>query len=355
MVDMQRIDDTRIQTISLMLLALIGFGMLLNITKSFMVPFVIAILFAFLLIPVAEFLLKLHIPHILANAIVLAGFGIILIGLVFLVYGALSSVTSSLPKYMEKYSLVIKHLTALIQQYLDIDILQDYKKISIENLFSVISPSSIMNSVNKSVGTLISFMSRTTLTIIFLMFIVSSRKIFINKIYDFFHSKEEDSKNTVEVIGNVAHQVQRYLFIKTLISIGTGVIFGLVAWLFGLDFAFIWGLMGFVLNFIPTLGPIIATIPPIFLALLQFDSFWYAAAVSICMSAVQFISGSFVEPLIMGDRLNLNIMAILLSLLLWGIIWGIPGMILAVPITASLNIMLNNIETFRSISILLSK
>jgi predicted PurR-regulated permease PerM len=187
------------------------------------------------------------------------------------------------------------------------------------------------------------------------MFIVSSRKIFINKIYDFFHSKEDDSKNTVEVIGNVAHQVQRYLFIKTLISIGTGVIFGLVAWLFGLDFAFIWGLMGFVLNFIPTLGPVIATIPPIFLALLQFDSFWYAAAVSICMSAVQFISGSFVEPLIMGDRLNLNIMAILLSLLLWGIIWGIPGMILAVPITASLNIMLNNIETFRSISILLSK
>jgi AI-2 transport protein TqsA len=71
--------------------------------------------------------------------------------------------------------------------------------------------------------------------------------------------------------------------------------------------------------------------------------------------AVQFISGSFVEPLIMGDRLNLNIIAILLSLLLWGIIWGIPGMILAVPITASLNIMLSNIKTLRSISILLSK
>lgn len=352
---MQGLDDTRIQTLSLMLLALIGLGILLHIIKSFMVPFVIALLFAFLLIPVADALLKLRIPSILANTIVLVGFGIILTGLVFLVYGALSSVTSSLPKYMEKYSLVLNQLTALIQQHLNIDIMQDYKKISIEALFSVISPASVMKSVNQSVGNLIRFMSRITLTIIFLMFIVSGRKIFINKIYDFFHSKEGGSENKVGVIGNVARQVQMYLFIKTLISIGTGVVFGLAAWLFGLDFAFIWGLMGFVFNFIPTIGPIIASIPPIFLALLQFDSFWYAATVSVCISAVQFISGSFVEPFIMGDRLNLNIIAILLSLLLWGIIWGIPGMILAVPITASLNIMLSNIEAFRGISILLSK
>ncbi|NWH05712.1 AI-2E family transporter [Desulfobacter latus] len=336
-------------------MALIGLGSLLHITKSFMVPFVIALLFAFLLIPVADSLLKLHIPSILVNTIVLVGFGIVLIGLVFLVYGALSSVSSSVPKYMEKYSLILNQLTALIKQYSDIDIMQDYKKISIEDLFSVISPSSVMKSVNQSVGNLISFMSRTTLMIIFLMFIVSSRKIFINKIYDFFHSKEDASQNMVEMIGNIAHQVHMYLFIKALISIGTGGVFGLVAWLFGLDFPFIWGLMGFVFNFIPTLGPIIATIPPIFLALLQFDSFWYAATVSFFMSAVQFISGSFVEPLIMGDRLNLNIIAILLSLLLWGIIWGIPGMILAVPITASLNIMLSNIKTLKSISILLSK
>jgi len=352
---MQYLDDTKIQTLSLMLLALIGLGSLLHITKSFMVPFVIALLFAFLLIPIADFLLKLRIPSILANAIVLVGFGIILIGLVFLVYGALSSVSSSVPKYMEKYSLVLNQLTALIKQYSDIDIMQDYKKIRIEDLFSVISPSSVMKSVNQSVGNLISFMSRTTLMIIFLMFIVSSRKIFINKVYDFFHSKEKGSENTVAVIGNVARQVHMYLFIKALISIGTGAVFGLVAWLFGLDFPFIWGLMGFVFNFIPTLGPIIATIPPIFLALLQFDSFWYAATVAFFMSAVQFISGSFVEPLIMGDRLNLNIIAILLSLLLWGIIWGIPGMILAVSITASLNIMMSNIKTLRSISILLSK
>lgn len=352
---MHSLDDTRIQTLSLMLLALIGLGLLLHITKSFMVPFVIAVFFAFLLIPVADFLLKLRIPGILANAIVLVGFGIILMGLVFLVYGALTSVTGSLPKYMEKYGLILNQLSVLIQQHINIDVLQEYKKIRIEHLFSVISPSSVMKSVNQSIGTLISFMSRTTLMVIFLLFIISGRKIFINKIYDFFHTKKGGSDNTVAVIGNVARQVQTYLFIKTLISIGTGAVFGIVAGLFGLDFAFIWGLMGFVLNFIPTLGPVIATIPPIFLALLQFDNLWWFTATSVCMSAVQFISGSFVEPIIMGDRLNLNIIAILLSLLLWGIIWGIPGMILAVPITASLNIMFRNIKAFGDISILLSK
>jgi predicted PurR-regulated permease PerM len=352
---MNKLEHRRTQTFSLMFLALIGFGALLHITQSFMVPFIIAVLFACLLIPIADFLLKLPIPGVLVNIIVLGGFCIVLIGLVFLIYGALSSVTNSLPKYMQKYGLILNQLSALIQRHLDIDVLQEYKKIRLEHIFTLISPSAVMTSVNRSVSALISFMSRTTLMIIFLIFIITSRRIFINKIYDFFHAKSGGSEETVVTISTVARQVQMYLFLKTLISIGTGAAFGLVAWLFGLDFAFIWGFLGFVLNFIPTFGPAIASIPPIFLALLQFDSLWWAAAVSICMSAVQFVSGSFVEPLIMGDRLNLNMIAILISLLLWGIIWGIPGMILAVPITASLNILFRNLPAFEDASILLSK
>jgi predicted PurR-regulated permease PerM len=338
-----------------MFLALIGFGALLHITKSFMVPFVIAVLIAYLLIPIANFLLKLRIPGVLANIIVLVGFCIVLIGLVFLIYGALSSVTASLPKYMQKYGIILNQVSSLIQQHLDIDVSQEYKKIRLEHVFTVISPSSVMKTVNRNVSALIGFMSQTTLMIIFLMFIISSRRVFISKIYDFFHAKTGGSTETVVVLGNVTRQVQTYLFLKTLISMGTGAAFGLVAFLFGLDFAFIWGFTGFLLNFIPTLGPVIASLPPIFLALLQFDSLWWAAAVSVCMSAVQFVSGSFVEPLIMGDRLNLNIIAILLSLLMWGIIWGVPGMILAVPITASLNILFRNIPALKDISILLSR
>jgi predicted PurR-regulated permease PerM len=190
---------------------------------------------------------------------------------------------------------------------------------------------------------------------LFLMFIVGSRKIFIAKVFDFFHAKQAEASDTVRVIKSIARQIQTYLFLKTLISIGTGFVFGLVAYLCGLDFAFIWGFWGFLLNFIPTIGPIIASIPPIFLALLQFDNFWWAVLTSVGMSAVQFISGSFVEPLIMGDRLNLNIIAILLSLLLWGVIWGIPGMFLAVPIMAGINIICRNIPSLKDASILLSK
>jgi predicted PurR-regulated permease PerM len=123
----------------------------------------------------------------------------------------------------------------------------------------------------------------------------------------------------------------------------------------GLDFPIIWGFIGFTFNFIPTLGPIAASVPPTILAFLQFDNFFWALVTSIFMSAIQFISGNFVEPMILGNRLNLNILAILLSLLLWGFIWGIPGMLLSVPITAALNIVFKNIKKFNDLSEILSK
>ncbi|MGD9201399.1 MAG: AI-2E family transporter, partial [Chitinispirillia bacterium] len=98
-----------------------------------------------------------------------------------------------------------------------------------------------------------------------------------------------------------------------------------------------------------------ASVPPTILAFLQFDNFLWAFLTSIFMSAIQFISGNFVEPMILGNRLNLNILAILLSLLLWGFIWGIPGMFLSVPIIAALNIVFRNIQKFNDLSEILSK
>jgi len=320
-----------------------------------MIPFVIAVFLSYLLIPLAAYLEKLRIPALVANIIVIFGVLIILVGLVFLIYGALSSVAAEMPKYMQKYANLLDKGATFIQRHMDYDISQHYRNIRIEQLFAIISPGSVMSTINRSITTLIAVMSRLTLMMLFLMFIVFSRKVFINKVFEFFHANANEPDETVNLITNITEQIQTYLVLKTLISIGTGFAFGLVGSLFGLDFSLIWGFLGFVFNFIPTLGPIMASIPAIFLAFLQFDNMWYAFAVAFSMSAVQFVSGSFVEPLIMGDYLNLNIIAILLSLLLIGLIWGIPGMILAVPITAAINIICRNVESLRGISILLSK
>jgi AI-2 transport protein TqsA len=348
-------EGNRLQRISLAFLALFGLGVLLHMTKSFMVPFVLAILFAYLLIPVAEFLVKIRVPRIVASAVVFLSFSVLLVGLLFLIYGAMSSAASSLPQYMDRYSEYLNKFSNFVQAQLDIELFEGYEQVGVEAVLSLISPSAVMKTVNQGIGTAIDFISRLFLMMLFLLFLLAGRRAFIDKVLQFLHAHGAESEGRMEVLQSITRQIQTYLFMKTIISLVTGLVFGLVAVLFGLDFALIWGVLAVLLNFIPTIGPVIASIPPILFAFLQFESVWYAVVASICLSAVQFASGSFVEPLVMGDRLNLNIIAILLSLLLWGLIWGIPGMFLAVPITAALNIIFSHIPSLRDASILLSK
>lgn len=352
---MTGIDHSKIQTVSLGLLALIGIGLLLHLTKSFMIPFVIAVLLSYLLIPLANLLEKVRVPSVLANIVVILIFWVGVLVLAVLVYGALNSVAESLPEYLQKYDAYLKQFLHYLQRQLEIELSDSYRDIKIEHLFTLVSPGSLMHTVNKSLGTFVAITSQITLLMIFMIFIIASRKVLINKIFAFFNAKEGESDETFLLITTISKQIKTYIVLKTLISIGTGFVFGMVAFLTGLDFAFIWGFLGFALNFIPTVGPVIASIPPVFLALLQFDSLSWAAFVSLSMAAVQFASGSFIEPLIMGDRLNLNIIAILMSLFMWGLIWGFPGMILAVPITAAVNIIFRNIAALQDFSLLLSK
>jgi predicted PurR-regulated permease PerM len=352
---MSRFDGGRLQTTSLVFLSLLGLGVFLHMAKSFMVPFVLAILFAYLLIPIADFLVRIRVPRIVASVLVFLAFSVLLVGLLFLIYGALSSAASSLPRYMDRYSEYLNAFSTFIQSQLEVKLLEDYEQVGVETVLSLISPSAVMSTVNQGIGTAIGFISRLFLMMLFLLFLLAGRRTFIDKVLQFLHAKSGESDGTMEVLQSITRQIQTYLFMKTIISLATGLVFGIVAVLFGLDFALLWAVFAVLLNFIPTIGPVVASIPPIVFAFLQFESFWFAAIASVCLAAVQLVSGNFVEPLVMGDRLNLNIIAILLSLLLWGLIWGVPGMFLAVPITAALNIIFNNIPSLRDASILLSK
>ena len=113
-------------------------------------------------------------------------------------------------------------------------------------------------------------------------------------------------------------------------------------WLFKIEFFIIWAFFALLLNFIPNVGSVFAVIMPTLMALVQYESFGYAALVAAVIIVVQNIIGNIIEPKIFGDRLGLNPLVILLSLLVWGYIWGIVGMFLAVPLTAIAKIILSN-------------
>ena len=114
-------------------------------------------------------------------------------------------------------------------------------------------------------------------------------------------------------------------------------------WLFGIDFALFWGFLAFVLNFIPTVGSIVATVPPILLGLIQLSTMSALLLLVLCLVVIQFFFGNFLEPKLLGTSLSLNTVVVILGLVFWGYLWGVTGMILSVPLLVLLKVILTQI------------
>jgi len=147
-------------------------------------------------------------------------------------------------------------------------------------------------------------------------------------------------------------EIQRYLGIKTIVSITTGSLVAAALAVIGVDYPLLWGTIAFLLNYIPTLGSIIAAIPPLLLAAVQFG-IWRALIVALVFLSINVVMGNLIEPYFMGRRLGLSTLVVFLSLVFWGWVWGPVGMLLSVPLTVILKIMLENTEDLRWIAILL--
>lgn len=141
----------------------------------------------------------------------------------------------------------------------------------------------------------------------------------------------------------VKNAIASYMKVKFLTSFFTGLCFGLICWAFGIDFSLFWGFLAFLLNFIPTVGSIAATIPPILLGLIQIDSSGTLLFFIILLVATQFTWGNVVEPFVMGSSVALNTVTVILGLVIWGYIWGVAGMLLSVPLIVLARVILAQI------------
>ena len=153
---------------------------------------------------------------------------------------------------------------------------------------------------------------------------------------------------------NSSADIQRYLAMKTVVSLATGLLAGFLCWAAGLDFFVLWGIVAFTMNFIPVLGSIIAGIPPVILAFLVNDAA-SALAVGIGYISINIFLGNFLEPMLMGRRFGLSTLVVIISVLFWGWIWGPVGMLLAVPLTMVVKVMLENSNELRWISVAITK
>jgi predicted PurR-regulated permease PerM len=157
----------------------------------------------------------------------------------------------------------------------------------------------------------------------------------------------------LERSSKIVREIQHFLAIKTLISAATGLTVGVAMWGLGLDFALLWGLLAFLLNFIPNVGSIIAAFPAVVVALLQIGP-GAAVLVMVVYVGVNALFGNFLEPMLLGRQLGIATLVVILSLVFWGWVWGPIGMFLSVPLTMALKIGLENSPEFKWVAMLMA-
>lgn len=313
-------------------------GVILYLLESVLLPLVVAIFLSYLFKPLVIFLKKRRIPMVVSLITVFISIAAIFMGLSLVVYSSVDSFITEAPKYQNRINDI-----ALGVEELATEMAAKYNvSISDFDWNTVFDVSSITSILSTSVGTTVTFLTNVALVLLYMFFILAASGDLGEKIQRAFirsHSEKIGS-----VISRIDSQVRQYIFTKTLVSLATGAITTLVLWLFGVDFALFWGFLAFLLNYIPNVGSLLAEIFPVILAFLQFDSIVTPLLILVILVGMQTVMGNVVEPKMMAFSLNLSPLVVLVALIFWGWLWGIVGMIIAVPMTAILKIIFENIE-----------
>jgi predicted PurR-regulated permease PerM len=162
----------------------------------------------------------------------------------------------------------------------------------------------------------------------------------------------DSSKEKIVYLREISSKIKSYMVLKALISLFTGIVIWIALSFIGTDYAFLWGVLAFLFNFIPNIGSIIAAVPAVFISLVQLGSM-SALLVTLLYVVVNITIGSIIEPKIMGKGLGLSTLVVFLSLLFWGWLLGIVGMLLSIPLTIMAKIIFDSNKNTRWISVLL--
>jgi predicted PurR-regulated permease PerM len=314
-----------------------------KVAYNVVIPLMIAWLLSYICGPVVNYLVHKKVPLGLAVfAVLVLVLFVCYMGGVFL-GGRVGEVLAASPRYLSQLNNI--YHDSITNLNIPEDFLADF------DWSRELGPklAALSGSVAVYMGT---FFGKLTLVLIFLVFMLLGKPYFNYKVAAAF--PPERASKFAEITGSISKQIGQYLVVKVAISGTTGVLVWLALALLQVEFALTWGALAFFLNFIPNIGSILASIPPILLAVVQYyPSVWIPVFTAVVLLLIQMTMGNLVEPKIMGDSLNLSPVIILLALVFFGWMWGITGALLSVPITAAIKIVCENIEALKPISILM--
>jgi len=338
-------EDNKVATVSLVIIVAFLIGVVLRLAKPVLFPFFLAIFLSFILYPALDFLIRIKIPRTIAIIFILLFTFFILYLLGSLFYSTGRTFAAGFSEYGEKMNSILTSIfTKLDLPQLKISTIDWLGEFDLDRIGKILS---------SALGPFFSFVSNLFLVLIFLVFILAGRGRLKQKVKKYLDKERAQKANII--INNVDKQVQKYLVIKTIVSFFTGVFAFVALVLFGVDFAIIFGFLTFLLNYIPNIGSFIATAFPVTIAIFQFETLWPAFWILVILTTIQILMANLVEPRLMGHGLGLSPLVVLFVLFFWGWLWGLPGMILAVPITAIIKITFSNIPGMQFVAAFMSK
>ncbi len=335
----------RLAVAMLGILCILGVGALLITARSIFVPFVMAIFLLYMLNPVISFLERRGISSGFAGFLSLVFVAAVMAVLGHIIGASIQEFAENFPRYEPR----IRELSdSIISMIPGSEGLSDPSSLGFTALGSISIPSIIATLVS-SIGGLA---SETLLVLLILSFMLAGRNSLQAKIPLAFEKKT--AQKIASVMEDVNAQVQQYIVAKSLLSLLTALLSMIVLVLFGIEFVLVWGVLIFVLNFIPNIGSIIATLLPLSLAVFMLDSLIQVFWLAVALIAIQFVIGNILDPKLVGDRIGISPVTILFALVTWSWMWGIVGMFLAVPLTVLLKIIFENISALRFLCVLMS-
>ena len=322
---------------------------------SILLPFALALFLAVMSMPLMFWLQLRRVPPSLAIVLTMLVMGAIFGALIMLGTQAVADLQDQLPGYRARvvslYASWVSGLSAQvgipIDQYLT---------------FDLIDPGAAVDFVGRTAARVAGFLTNTFLVLLIMAFVLAEAMVFPFKFRAIVGPPQGERRRATKMVTHdrrrvtkIVREVQDYLGIKTVVSLATGLFIGTLAWLLGLDFPILLGLIGFVMNYIPTVGSILAAVPALLLSVIQFGTPGHFILVAVGYGVINTVFGNIIEPNLLGRRLGLSTLVVILSLLFWAWVWGPVGALLAVPLTMVVKIMLENTEDLRWVAILLDK
>jgi len=313
----------------------------LQMAKDLLVPFLVAAFLALITVRPMLWMQKNRVPAVLAALIIVLIIMVILAVVGTIVGTSIADFTAALPSYQERLDTIVEGVISFFARIFD-------DENALNNLSDMIDPGWAMGLAATILNSLTDVLTNVFLIIFTMIFMLLEASTVETKIAAAFGRSTQSLKRPRVFLANLG----RYLGIKTVVSLATGCTAGLLTWAIGLDFPLLWAMLAFLLNYVPTIGSIIAAVPAVLMALVQLGP-GEASATALGFFAINLVFGNIVEPRMMGYGVGLSPLVVFIGLVFWGWVFGPVGMLLSVPLTMTLKLALESDKRTRWIAILI--